>query len=100
MPREVTESVKVVLRTENGNRLELNSKGNAAAGMLTAFECMPASRREKLLKRMKDSHEEMLRPRCTVDGAPVPGAMCGQAIVGSKKCGAEPGSCEHQREAS
>lgn len=41
--------------------------------------------------------EEMLPLRCAANGNLAPGAMCGHVIVGSKKCGAEPGSCEHQR---
>jgi hypothetical protein len=60
MAREVIESAKIVIKTEDGNRLELNGKGSAPRVMLMAFECLPQKRREWLLKHMQQEHEKLL----------------------------------------
>lgn len=60
MSRPVIESTKIVIKTERGNRIALESKGSATDGMFTAFYCLPADRREKLLKAMTEKHAEML----------------------------------------
>lgn len=60
MTREVIESAKIVIKTEDGNRLEVASKGSAARAMLTAFECLPQKRREWLLKNMQAEHEKIM----------------------------------------
>ncbi len=60
MSREVVESVKIVIKTEGGGRLEVQSKGSAPRGMLTAFGMLPAKRREWLIKHMQAEHEQML----------------------------------------
>jgi hypothetical protein len=40
------------------------------------------------------------KPECAVRGLVRPGAMCARVIVGMKLCGAEPGTCPHQRDAA
>lgn len=60
MSRPVIESTKIVIKTPEGNRIALEGKGSATQGMLTAFFCLPAERREKLLKAMTEKHAEML----------------------------------------
>jgi hypothetical protein len=60
MAREVVESVRIVIKTEDGNRLETSGKGSAPQGMLTAFICLPAKRREWLLRKMWEKHQAML----------------------------------------
>lgn len=41
---------------------------------------------------------EARKPLCAVNGMVAPSAMCGKIIVGRKYCGAESGTCEHQRD--
>lgn len=65
MSREVVESVKIVIKTEDGNRLETSGKGSAARGMLTAFVCLPQKRREWLMKNMQAEHVRMLEREAT-----------------------------------
>lgn len=38
------------------------------------------------------------KPNCAVGGLIRPGAMCSKVIVGGKLCGAQPGTCPHQRQ--
>lgn len=35
--------------------------------------------------------------QCAVRGLIRPGAMCPKVIVGGMRCGAQPGTCQHQR---
>lgn len=58
--REVIESVKIVIKTSDGNRLAIEGKGSATRGMVTAFNCLPPSRREWLLEEMAGTHAKML----------------------------------------
>lgn len=60
MAREVIESFRIVIKTEDGNRAEVVGKGSAPRGMLTAFGCLPQKRREWLLTRMKAEHDKLL----------------------------------------
>lgn len=60
MSREVIESVKIVIKTEDGNRLAIEGKGSAPRGMLSAFSCLPVKRREWLLSTMQAEHASML----------------------------------------
>lgn len=65
MSRPVIESTKIVIKTEGGNRICLEGKGSATQGMLTAFYCLSATRREKLLTAMTKKHAEMLAREST-----------------------------------
>jgi hypothetical protein len=60
MSREVIESVKIVIKTEDGNRLAIEGKGSAPRGMLSAFSCLSAKRREWLLSQMQAEHSSLL----------------------------------------
>ena len=60
MSREVIESVKIVIKTDDGNRLCLEGKGSAPQGMLTAFVVLPVKRRAWLLEKMQAKHTEIL----------------------------------------
>lgn len=60
MPREVIESAKIVWKTDDGNRLEVEGKGSAPRIMVTAFSCFPVKRREWMLKRMQEEHAKCL----------------------------------------
>lgn len=66
MPGEVTESVRIVIKTEDGNRLEYASKGSAPRGMLSAFDMLPVKRQAWLLKRMQEVHDKAkaAQPQC------------------------------------
>lgn len=59
MAREIIESVRIVIKTEDGVRAEVNSKGSAPRGMHLAFSMLPAKRREWLLKHMQAEHEKL-----------------------------------------
>jgi len=58
--RNVVESARIVIRSDDGNRLEINGKGDAAESMFTGFYCLGEARRAKLLERMQAVHAEML----------------------------------------
>jgi hypothetical protein len=60
MAREVIESVKIVIKTEDGNRFEVAGKGSAVNGMATAFLALPTKRQEVLLRKLWDSHQKRL----------------------------------------
>lgn len=60
MSRDVVESVKIVIKTEDGGRLVLEGKGSAPRGMLSAFSVLPQKRREWLLRNMQTEHEKLL----------------------------------------
>ena len=60
MSREVIESVKIVIKTEDGNRLEISGRGSVPKGMLSAFSCLPVKRREWLLSKMQAEHASLL----------------------------------------
>lgn len=60
MAREVVESVRIVIKTDDGNRLAIEGKGSAPRGMLTAFGCLPEKRRVWLLEKMQADHQKML----------------------------------------
>ena len=72
MSREVIESVKIVIKTDDGNRLCLEGKGSAPKGMLTAFTVLPAKRRAWLLEKMQAKHAEILAREAerATDGTP------------------------------
>lgn len=57
MPREVIESVKIVVRTDDGNRFEIQGKGSAPDGMHTAFIALSTKRQEWLLRKMWATHQ-------------------------------------------
>ena len=59
--RKVIERAVIVIKTEDGTRLEFNSYGNAARTMLTAFGCLTHKRREWLLKNMQVEHDKLLK---------------------------------------
>lgn len=52
MAREVIESVRVVIKTDDGIRFEYTSKGSAPRGMLGAFSALPEKRRKWLMEQM------------------------------------------------
>lgn len=58
--REVVESTKIVIKTDDGNRLCLEGKGSVVQGMLTAFTLLPVKRRTLLLEKMQAKHAEIL----------------------------------------
>ena len=60
MSRPVTERASIVIKSEQGGRIEINGKGNAADSMFTAFYCLSAERRSVLLDRMRVVHAELL----------------------------------------
>jgi DNA segregation ATPase FtsK/SpoIIIE-like protein len=60
MPREVIESVKVTIKTEEGIALRYESKGNAPRGLIGAFTMLPTKRREFVLKHMQAEHAKLL----------------------------------------
>jgi len=49
--------------------------------------------------RRKAAMPEQQKPRCAVHGMVRPGGMCSRVIVGMEFCGAQPGTCPHQRPA-
>lgn len=59
MPREVTESFKLVVKTPSGNRMETSGKGGVHHGIVTAFRGMGPKRREWLIHNLTKSHAEM-----------------------------------------
>lgn len=59
MSREVIESVRIVIKTPDGNRLAVEGKGSAVHGMHSAFMCLSGARREKLLAMLTKTHAEM-----------------------------------------
>lgn len=61
MAREVVESVKIVIKTEDGNRMEVSGKGSAVKGMTTAFLCLSTDRQELLLRKLWTRHQERLQ---------------------------------------
>lgn len=61
MPRDVIESVKIVIKTEDGNRMEVSGKGSAVKGMATAFLCLSTQRQETLLRKLWSQHQERLQ---------------------------------------
>lgn len=63
MAREIVESVKIVIKTESGNRLEWASEGSATSGMLMAFTCLSVERQERLLRKMWENHQKQLKAR-------------------------------------
>jgi len=65
MAREVIESVKIVIKTEDGNRFEIEGKGSAVGGMSTAFLALSTKRQEALLRKLWDSHQKRLQQAST-----------------------------------
>lgn len=61
MPREVTESVKVVIKSEEGHRFEISSKGSAVNGMVSAFMALSTKRQELLLRKMWKIHQSRIQ---------------------------------------
>lgn len=59
MPRVVTESARIVIKTEDGNRFEVTGKGSAPQGMLTAFAALSSKRRQWLLDKMTAAHADI-----------------------------------------
>lgn len=61
MAREVIETVKIVVKTEDGNRMEVAGKGSAVNGMATAFIALSTARQELLLRKLWKRHQERLQ---------------------------------------
>lgn len=57
--KKVIESVQIVIKTDDGIKLNVASKGSAPKGMLLAFELLPADRRQWLLEQMRLSHDRL-----------------------------------------
>lgn len=57
--KKVIESVQIVIKTDDGIKLNVASKGSAPKGMLLAFELLPADRRQWLLEQMRQSHDRL-----------------------------------------
>lgn len=85
MTRKVIESAKIVLKTESGNRLEINGKGSAPRVMLTAFECLPSNRRLWLLDKMQTKHVELVEAALAKTPA---------AVISTCQAGKD-GDCQH-----
>jgi hypothetical protein len=60
MSRDFLESVKIVIKTDDGNKAIAESKGSAPRGMLLAFTLLPQNRREWVLRNMQAEHEKMV----------------------------------------
>lgn len=90
MTRKVIESAKIVLKTESGNRLEINGKGSAPRVMLTAFECLPSNRRLWLLDKMQTKHVELVEQALARASAGQPTA----AAISTCRAGKD-GDCQH-----
>ena len=54
------ESTKIVIATDNGNRLELNGKGSVVTAMVMAFGFLPMGRREEMIASIEKEHARML----------------------------------------
>lgn len=61
MAREVIESVKIVIKTSDGNRMEVAGKGSAVNGMAAAFLALSTERQELLLRKLWKRHQERLQ---------------------------------------
>ena len=61
MSREVIESVKIVIETIDGNRMEVTGKGSAVNGMASAFLALSTERQELLLRQLWKRHQERLQ---------------------------------------
>lgn len=60
MAREVIESVRIVVKTEAGGRVEVQGKGDVPKGILSAFSALSLDRRSWLLKQMQIKHDELI----------------------------------------
>jgi hypothetical protein len=83
MAREVIESAKIVIKTEDGNRLAIQGKGSAPRVMLTAFTVLSQKRREWLMKHMAAEHAKILAREEQINGA---GAPVGDPAGESAQC--------------
>lgn len=82
MAREVIESVKIVIKTSDGNRMEVAGKGSAVSGMATAFLALSTDRQEKLLRMLWKRHQERLQADAPQQATPEPvGEPWGWAIL-------------------
>lgn len=59
--KQVTESARIVVRSTDGNRIQVEGKGSATESMHTAFCCLPYERRARFLDRLHKTHSEMTR---------------------------------------
>jgi hypothetical protein len=68
MARQVVESTRIVIRTDKGNRMELEGKGDAASSMAFAITFLNDERFAKVLKLLET--ERLRRAAKADEGTP------------------------------
>lgn len=58
--KEVVESVRIVIRSDDGNRFEVSGRSSATAGMRTAFLALGPKRRAAFIESLQKLQAELL----------------------------------------